>query len=66
VLTATTTLKIPVFKNVVHSHLIGSNSEKSVAFTFGMELKIKAADFFEMFVLSWQNKQDHAPRIPES
>jgi hypothetical protein len=49
VLTRTTTPKIPECKNVVPSHLIGSNSEKSVASIFGVEVKTQAANFFETF-----------------
>jgi hypothetical protein len=48
----TTTPKISVFKNVVPSHLILSNSEKSVASIFRVEVKIKTSDIFETFVLS--------------
>jgi hypothetical protein len=65
VLTRTTTAKFPVFENVVPSHLMGSNSEKSVASIFGAQVKLKAEDSFETVALSLQNKQHHAPRIPE-
>ena len=34
---------------MVPSHLIGSNSEKSVASIFGVEVKLQAADSFETF-----------------
>jgi hypothetical protein len=52
VLTATTA-KVPVFKNVVPSHLIGSNSlGKSAASIFGVEVTIIAAESSETYVLS--------------